>query len=266
MTGGVSAIKGFDYQATVILDRLFDHFAAHGPTARVHPESLDDLDLTWEDASVQRCQHSQVKKPRDDNTGNPAPRPWSLREVADQLLPGTVKNLRGNDKTQVWVLGDEVEPDVVAMIAAGRDAPVTAAPAYWASVHGLARPIVWTPSDEAVRKRLRGWPVGKATAALAEQKSRARAALEAAGVRSDLIASYLSALADLHSVLPDILARITVDCSFGAEAEIKERVLNRLENELHLSRELVEQTLPSGASPSGWLASSRRRPAKPVTC
>lgn len=243
MTGGVSAIKGFDYQATVILDKLFDHFAAHGPTARVHPESLDDLDLTWEDAGVQRCQHSQVKKPREDNDGNPAPRPWSLREVSDQLLPGTVKNLRGNDKTQVWVLGDEVEPDVVAMIAAGRDAPVTAAPAYWASVHGLARPIVWTSSDEAVRKRLRGWPVGTATAALTEQKSTARAALEAASVRSDLIASYLSALADLHNVLPDILARITVDCSFGAEAEIKERVLNRLENELHLSREIVEQTL-----------------------
>jgi hypothetical protein len=25
MSGGISAIKGFDYQATVILDRLLDH-------------------------------------------------------------------------------------------------------------------------------------------------------------------------------------------------------------------------------------------------
>jgi RecA/RadA recombinase len=243
VTGGVSAIRGFDYQATVVLDRLFDHFAAHGPTARVHPESLDDLDLTWEDAGLPRRQHTQVKKPRDDNNGNPAPRPWSLREVVEQLLPGTVKNLRGNDKTQVWVLGDDVEPDVTAMIAAGRDAPVTAGQAYWASVHGLARPIVWNPSAEAVRKRLRGWPVGDPTAALGEQTSMARATLEAAGVRSDLVASYLTTLADFHSVLPDILARISVDCSFGAEAEIKERVLTRLEDELHLSREIVEQTL-----------------------
>jgi hypothetical protein len=30
MLGGISAIKGFDYQATVILDRLFDHFDRHG--------------------------------------------------------------------------------------------------------------------------------------------------------------------------------------------------------------------------------------------
>jgi RecA/RadA recombinase len=243
VTGGVSAIKGFDYQATVILDRLFDHFAGHGPTARVHPESLDDLDLTWEDAGVPRCQHTQVKKPREDNDGNPAPRPWSLREVTEQLLPGTLRNLRGNEKTQVWVLGDDVEPDVEAMIAAGRDAPITAAQAYWSSVHGLARPIVWTPIEEAVRKRLRGWPVGDATSALAEQSSKASATLEAAGVGSDLIASYLTALADIHGALPDILSRISVDCSFGAEAEIKERVLARLEDELHLSREIVEQTL-----------------------
>lgn len=26
MSGGISAIKGFDYQATVILSRLFDHY------------------------------------------------------------------------------------------------------------------------------------------------------------------------------------------------------------------------------------------------
>ena len=45
MTGGISAIKGFDYQATVILDRLFDHFEAHGATATVRPEGPDDLEL-----------------------------------------------------------------------------------------------------------------------------------------------------------------------------------------------------------------------------
>jgi hypothetical protein len=26
MSGGISAIKGFDYQSTVIIDRLFEHF------------------------------------------------------------------------------------------------------------------------------------------------------------------------------------------------------------------------------------------------
>jgi hypothetical protein len=38
MSNGVNAIKGFDYQATVILDRLFDHFDHNGPRARARPE------------------------------------------------------------------------------------------------------------------------------------------------------------------------------------------------------------------------------------
>ena len=47
MSNGIYAIKGFDYQATVILDRLFDHFDSNGPTARARPEGDDDLDLSW---------------------------------------------------------------------------------------------------------------------------------------------------------------------------------------------------------------------------
>jgi hypothetical protein len=30
MSGGISAIRGSDYQATVIVDLLFDHFEHHG--------------------------------------------------------------------------------------------------------------------------------------------------------------------------------------------------------------------------------------------
>ena len=46
MSGGISAIKGFDYQAIVILSRLFDHFDGHGASALARPEGIDDLDLT----------------------------------------------------------------------------------------------------------------------------------------------------------------------------------------------------------------------------
>jgi hypothetical protein len=47
MSGGISAIKGFAYQATIILDRLFDHFDQHGSAAQARPEGIDDLDLSW---------------------------------------------------------------------------------------------------------------------------------------------------------------------------------------------------------------------------
>ena len=43
MSDGISAIKGFDYQAVVILDRLFQHFDQHGAAAQVRPVGLPVL-------------------------------------------------------------------------------------------------------------------------------------------------------------------------------------------------------------------------------
>jgi hypothetical protein len=45
MSGGTIALRGFDYQATVILDRLFAHFDEHGPDAMARPKGADDLYL-----------------------------------------------------------------------------------------------------------------------------------------------------------------------------------------------------------------------------
>jgi hypothetical protein len=65
MSNGVNAIKGFDYQATVILDRLFDHFDHNGPQARARPEGADDLDLFWVKDAVEHRRYQQIKKPRN---------------------------------------------------------------------------------------------------------------------------------------------------------------------------------------------------------
>ncbi len=67
MSNGVIAIRGFEYQATVILDRLFDHFDRNGPTARVRPEGDDDLDLYWTENGVERRHYLQIKKPREND-------------------------------------------------------------------------------------------------------------------------------------------------------------------------------------------------------
>jgi hypothetical protein len=69
MSNDVNAIKGFEYQATVILDRLFDHFDRHGPSARVRPEGIVDLDLCWTEGGIDCRHYLQIKKPREDNDG-----------------------------------------------------------------------------------------------------------------------------------------------------------------------------------------------------
>ena len=63
MSGGIQALRGFDYQSTVILDRLFAHFDEHGLNGSVRPEGADDLDLSWvgSDGSIHE-RFEQIKK------------------------------------------------------------------------------------------------------------------------------------------------------------------------------------------------------------
>jgi hypothetical protein len=73
MSGGETAIRGFDYQATVILDELLTHFEMWGEEGLVRPEGEDDLDLFGGLGPIREVVHVQVKKPRQDATGEPAP-------------------------------------------------------------------------------------------------------------------------------------------------------------------------------------------------
>ncbi|WP_284276240.1 hypothetical protein [Bradyrhizobium iriomotense] len=95
MANGVIAIRGFDYQSTIILAELFDHFETHGPSATVRPEGKDDLDLHWLEGLEPRSRHIQVKKPREDSDGNRKPAAWTLSEVISELLPGSIVRLSG---------------------------------------------------------------------------------------------------------------------------------------------------------------------------
>ena len=139
MSGGISAIKGFDYQATVILDRLFDHYDCHGQAARARPEGIDDLDLSWTTDGVEHRRYEQIKKPRENNDGNLNPTPWTLPRVIEELLPNTIAHLSGNAFTQFWIVGDTVDNDVSSLVDAGERAPIDHAGPYWRAVHGLAR-------------------------------------------------------------------------------------------------------------------------------
>jgi hypothetical protein len=137
MSGGRIAISGFDYQAIVILDQLFDHFDQHAGDPRARPEGKDDLDLVWTENGRDRRRHVQVKKPRETDQGVPKNQPWRLSEVADELLPNTLDQLATSDSQQAWILGDAVQPQVRRLVAAGCAAAAREADLYWSVVHVL---------------------------------------------------------------------------------------------------------------------------------
>ena len=159
MSGGISAIKGFDYQATVVLDRLLDHFERHGLAAQVRPEGADDLDLSWIENATEYRRYEQIKKEREDDEGNRKPAPWTLTDAINELLPNTITRLLGNSCQQVWIVGDEIHKDVKDLIQAGFDAPTVAGKPYWTVVHRLARNDAIEGTRGPQRTKLQQWRV-----------------------------------------------------------------------------------------------------------
>lgn len=249
--GGIYAIRGFDYQATVILDRLFAHFDAHGAGATVRPEEMDDLDLVWiAEDGVQKRRFEQIKKPREDRDLNPTGRPWTLAEVVRELLPDALSHLEGNAHEQVWIFGDGVETEVTALVAAGQTAPEHAPSVYWRTVHLLAR-------DEALKIIAVETQV---RASLLRWSAPSNLPLDPDAALSHLMAEFLQYNAELagdpaigsaystgarriHALLPDVLARLSIESLFGSEEEVARRVRECLEHRYGLPPSVVGATL-----------------------
>lgn len=248
MSGGISAIKGFDYQAIVILSRLFDHFDQHGASAVVRPEGIDDLDLIWKADGKKYRQYEQIKKPTEDKKGNLNPTPWTLAKAIEELLPKTIAHLSGNTDSQVWILGDAVRANLEALIRAGISAPNAAPDAYWATVHGIAynesiRTVTLAPSaKQALRNAVPAdlpLDVSEALSRLGVEFSNVAITLGATNVAFE----YRQKIATLHDHLPAVLARIRILATYGTEQDVKRAVLERLENTYSLQRSVVENCL-----------------------
>ncbi len=251
MSGGISAIRGFDYQATVILDLLFDHFDRYGPSASVRPEGGDDLDLRWTDAGVDHRRFVQIKKPVEDDQTRPNPSPWTLVDIVPKLLPDAFDRLVGNDREQVWVIGDPVAAPVRSLFNAGVEAPAKATGSYWKVVHRLARSkakLALPAGSDADKAASRWW----GPKSLSSDPEEAQTALSAVantfgkghGVAGAAFAErYAQEAARLHADLPDVLGRIQILDANGAEVEVAGRVMQRLEQRYGLQRATVEHTL-----------------------
>ena len=248
MSNGINAIKGFDYQATVILDRLFDHFDRNGPKARARPEGDDDLDLSWIKDAVEHRRYQQIKKPREDNQGNRTPRAWTLSEACDELLPNTITNLSGNAYEQVWIVGDEVTEEVRSLLGSRSDASFIKA--YFRALHLLARDeAINTPGvDNSLRRQLLRWqpPANLPTdpaGALSSMTQSFREFVKTIGGPDDVADRYRAKAAELDARLPGTLARTKVLPLYGTEHEVVKRVYDRLEQRYGLERPVIENTL-----------------------
>ena len=250
MSGGLHAKRGFNYQDTVILDLLMTHFQEHGPSSTIRPEGIDDLDLAWEDCkgSVQK-RFVQVKKPREDITTNPTDAPWTLAQVTTELLPGTMTRLKGNTWEQLWVLGDNLSPDVHRLVDAGMQAPTQLRTVYWLTVHRLARSQVLARAtlDATSRSRLVTWnPSSQLSSStdepislLVEQFSQIFETPSSEEMSDD----YRRALNEIHTVLPNVLSRLRIKPVFGSEDEVRGRIQENLYQQYGLDQSIINDTL-----------------------
>lgn len=250
MSNGINAIKGFDYQATVTLDLLFDHFDSKGPSARARPEGHEDIDLTWQEGPLERRHYLQIKKPREDNQGNLKPSPWTLVEAVDELLPNTIRNLQGNFYEQTWILGDVVSDALQSLLDSGADAPVRAADNYWTALHLLVRDELIKKSDldKSQRNQLLRWrPAIDRQAAppdvLQSVIQAFRGEIIASGAPSTIADRYRDRVTELHQCLPDVLSRARVLAAYGTEQGVAARVYAKLEQRYGLQRSVIENTL-----------------------
>ena len=248
MSGGISAIRGFDYQATVILDWLFDHFDRHGQAAHVRPEGVDDLDLSWTANGLEHRRYVQIKKPAEDQGGTPKPTPWTLARAVAELFPNTVAHLSGNNHTQIWVVGDVVDDALSSLVGAGENAPTIAALSYWTAVHSLACNEALDTRDQKLRQKLRGWKVpadlpSNPPEALSRVVTDFRGFAKMAGAGEHITCRYGVEVTRLHRCLPSVLARTEIQSAYGSEHEVALRVYDRLEQRYTLQRTVIESTL-----------------------
>lgn len=248
MTGGISAIRGFDFQATVILDLLIQHFERFGAAASVRPEGTDDLDL---DDGLGNQTFVQIKKRHEDLAGAATGEVWSLNDAVDELLGKTLNRLRGNIHRQVWLIGDGVSDELRALVDSAAALPTRRA-ALLKAAHLLARKssVNLAGLDSSSKRTLERWDWGDQ---LSQPPELARAAEEMAsafqseagrlGVASEDAAAYVSAATRFTAELESALPRISLRAGYGQEREVAERVTTALQSQLGTTRSVAEDTL-----------------------
>ena len=249
-TGGAHAKRGFKYQDTVVLELLITYFEEHGPSIRVRPEGLDDLELSWTASDgTTHNRFVQVKKPREDTTGYPTGRTWTLADMTSELLPDTFRRLNGNTWDQYWILGDDLADDARGLFSGRGRAATHELESYWTTVHRLAKQHIMTAIRPLLneRRRIARWlpsskPPDNPREAIA-LLVRDFGTLLQPHVSTEVINQYHRSLFDIHTVLPGVLSRIEIFPKYGAEDDVVARVEQTLVERYNLHPEVVHTVL-----------------------
>lgn len=249
MSGGISAIKGFDYQATVILDRLFYLFDQHDDTAYVRPEGEDDLDLFWVENNIEYRQYIQIKKPTETNEGILSPSPWTLTDAINELFPNAILRLNNNSYEQIWILGDEVNKDLDKLVDSGSQAALEQSLSYLAVIHKLAKVhCLKLKLSKKNRTKIQRWkiPNNKDIDPNLNIVQKLECFIDFAKMlhlSKSFLEQYVKKIIEIDALLPDILNRITILSSYGTEDDVAARVYSRLENNYQLPQAVIKNTL-----------------------
>lgn len=251
----MQAKAGFDYQDTVTLLVLIEHFREHGASARVRPEGDDDLVCTWGEIQAHQRNYVQIKKPKSDALGNRKPAPWSLSEAADILVLPAIDRLTASGSSanaqQTYILGDVIDEEVRELLTPGAAAQRGAT--YLALLHLLAKDRA-KPIDEALHSRaaktaLTQWRPPPALTGQEHSVLRAawdqsfRQFLANRGIDAPRLADYFHELEALDQLLPDVLARIKFRDDYGTEQEVAERACQAVQDFCGISASVVKDTL-----------------------
>ncbi|WP_219704203.1 HEAT repeat domain-containing protein [Marinomonas lutimaris] len=249
MSGGISAIKGFDYQATVILDILFEHFDRRGPSAQARPEGIEDLDLSWTEGATEHRQYFQIKKPTEKNDGNLNPKPWTLSSTVKKLLPNAITNLSGNGHHLVWVVGDVFENSIPSLINSD-DAPTQVPQLYWEVIHCLAKNYASDAIslDSKLQIKIQNWKIPSNLSSVPEKaistlQTEYPNFIRSLGVSDSFSTLYSTKLTELHNILPNILTRIEIRQTYGSEQDVSQRVYDKLIARYSLQESVIKNTL-----------------------
>jgi len=271
-SGGIAGMTGYDVQSKVILELILLGFDDLPETVKLRPEGKDDLELRWLDQETAQLRHRyyQVKKATDNNPDAT----WSLADVCRRLLGDAVKKLQGNEYEQVWVLGDRLANEMQQLLVAGSDAPEHHRSNYLIVLHRLAK------AEALVTKNLKALKGSKepnlkhlldhwnptSQGGLIDQDIEQvveKFISLATGVQPDLIDNYRHSMSTLHTVLPDILARITAMSDYGTEMEIADRVRKLLVDQYKLDPIAVRDVIFRNLH--GFINDVSKEPGRTIT-